>query len=79
MSIPALKSYTFFFTIRFPIKGNFGTCFQLRLMHQLIDAFTAEIQYAVDAIDWETEPTALSGVGARDALLLCYKEAEVHF
>ncbi len=41
-----------------------------------IDAFTAEIQYAVDAIDGEGEPTALSGVGARDALLLCYKEAE---
>ncbi len=41
-----------------------------------IDAFTAEIQYAVDAIDNNTEPTALSGVGARDALLLCYKEAE---
>ena len=41
-----------------------------------IDAFTAEIQYAVDAIDWEEEPTALSGIGARDALLLCYKEAE---
>ena len=41
-----------------------------------IDAFTAEIQYAVDAIDSNTEPTALSGVGARDALLLCYKEAE---
>ena len=41
-----------------------------------IDAFTAEIQYAVDAIDCEGEPTALSGVGARDALLLCYKEAE---
>jgi len=41
-----------------------------------IDAFTAEIQYAVDAMDSEDEPTALSGVGARDALLLCYKEAE---
>ena len=41
-----------------------------------IDAFTAELQYAVDAIDWENEPTALSGGGARDALLLCYKEAE---
>lgn len=41
-----------------------------------IDAFTAEIQYAVDALDWKDEPTALSGVGARDALLLCYKEAE---
>ena len=39
-------------------------------------AFTAELQYAVDAIDWENEPAALSGVGARDALLLCYKEAE---
>ena len=41
-----------------------------------IDAFTGELQYAVDAIDWENEPTALSGIGARDALLLCYKEAE---
>ena len=41
-----------------------------------IDAFVGELQYAVDAIDWENEPTALSGVGARDALLLCYKEAE---
>ena len=41
-----------------------------------IDAFVGELQYAVEAIDWETEPTALSGVGARDALLLCYKEAE---
>ena len=41
-----------------------------------IDAFTAEIQYAVDAISNNEEPTALSGVGARDALLLCYKEAE---
>lgn len=41
-----------------------------------IDAFTAEIQYAVEAIDKKEEPTALSGIGARDALLLCYKEAE---
>ena len=41
-----------------------------------IDAFVGEIQYAVEAIDAATEPTALSGVGARDALLLCYKEAE---
>ncbi len=41
-----------------------------------IDAFVGEIQYAVAAIDGESEPTALSGVGARDALLLCYKEAE---
>ena len=41
-----------------------------------IDAFTQEIQCAVDAINQGHEPTALSGVGARDALLLCYKEAE---
>ncbi len=41
-----------------------------------IDAFTAEIQYAVDAINNNEKPIALSGVGARDALLLCYKEAE---
>ncbi len=41
-----------------------------------IDAFTAELQYAIDAIDCGNAPTALSGVGARDALLLCYKEAE---
>ena len=41
-----------------------------------IDAFTDEIQYAVDAIMGGYEPKALSGVGARDALALCYKEAE---
>ena len=41
-----------------------------------IDAFTDEIQYAVDAIGGGYEPTALSAVGARDALMLCYKEAE---
>ena len=41
-----------------------------------IDAFTEEIQYAVDAITDGYEPTALSAVGARDALALCYKEAE---
>ena len=41
-----------------------------------IDAFTDEIQYAVDAITGGYEPTALSSVGARDALALCYKEAE---
>lgn len=41
-----------------------------------IDAFTDEIQYAVDAIRGGYEPTALSAVGARDALALCYKEAE---
>ena len=41
-----------------------------------VDAFTNEIQYAVDAINQGNEPTVLSGIGARDALLLCYKEAE---
>ena len=41
-----------------------------------VDAFTGEIQHAVDAINSGSDPTALSGVGARDALLLCYKEAE---
>ena len=41
-----------------------------------IDAFTDEIQYAVDAINGGYEPTALSAVGARDALALCHKEAE---
>ncbi len=41
-----------------------------------VDAFTDELQYAVDAIDSGNQPTALSGSGARDALLLCYKEAE---
>lgn len=41
-----------------------------------VDAFAAELRYAVEAIDRGEEPTALSGVGARDALLLCYKEAE---
>ena len=41
-----------------------------------IDAFTGELQHAVDAINQGNEPTALSGIGARDALMLCYKEAE---
>jgi len=41
-----------------------------------IDAFTNEIQYAIDAINGEHEPSVLSAVGARDALSLCYKEAE---
>jgi len=41
-----------------------------------VDSFTAEIQYAVDSIRNNKTPTALSGEGARDALLLCYKEAE---
>lgn len=40
------------------------------------DAFTNEIQYAVDAIIHTHDPVALSGIGARNALLLCYKEAE---
>ena len=41
-----------------------------------IDSFAAEIQYAVDSIRNNETPVALSGEGARDALLLCYKEAE---
>ena len=41
-----------------------------------VDAFTDEIQYAVDAINGEYEPAVLSGIGARNALSLCYKEAE---
>jgi hypothetical protein len=41
-----------------------------------IDSFAAEIQYAVDSIRNNKTPVALSGEGARDALLLCYKEAE---
>ena len=41
-----------------------------------IDAFTDEIQYAVDAIKGSYDPAALSAGGARDALALCYKEAE---
>ena len=41
-----------------------------------IDAFTDEIQYAVDVIEGGYEPTALSAIGARDALALCYKEVE---
>ena len=41
-----------------------------------VDAFAHEIQYAVDAINQGHVPTVLSGRSARDALLLCYKEAE---
>lgn len=41
-----------------------------------IDSFAGEIQYAVDSIRNNQTPVALSGEGARDALLLCYKEAE---
>lgn len=39
-------------------------------------AFTAELQVAVDAIRTGTEPALLSGTLARDALKLCYLEAE---
>jgi hypothetical protein len=41
-----------------------------------VESFVAEIQYAVDSIRNNATPVALSGEGARDALLLCYKEAE---
>jgi predicted dehydrogenase len=40
------------------------------------DAFTREIQYAVDAIADDTEPTRLSGESARNSLALCWKEVE---
>ncbi|MDB5391363.1 MAG: afr 1 [Planctomycetaceae bacterium] len=39
-------------------------------------AFTSEIQVAVDAVRTGTEPALLSGSLARDALKLCYLEAE---
>ena len=42
-----------------------------------IDAFTDEIQYAVDAINGGYEPTALSAVGARDALALCLQRSRI--
>ena len=41
-----------------------------------VDAFTNEIQCAVDAINGGHEPPVLSGINARDALMLCHKEAE---
>ena len=41
-----------------------------------IDAFTNEIQYAVNVVNDHSDPVLLSGDKARDALLLCYKEAE---
>jgi predicted dehydrogenase len=41
-----------------------------------VDAFVKEIQHAVDVIERGSEPKALSGEGARDALLICHKEAE---
>lgn len=40
------------------------------------DAFLEEIQYAVNAIRNDTEPTRLSGESARDSLALCWKEVE---
>ena len=39
-------------------------------------AFTNEIQVAVDAVRTGKEPALLSGTLARDALKLCYLEAE---
>jgi predicted dehydrogenase len=41
-----------------------------------VDAFTKEIQAAVDAINQGHENSVLSRISARDALLLCHKEAE---
>lgn len=41
-----------------------------------VDAFTNEIQCAVDAINDGNEPPVLSGANARDALMLCHKETE---
>ena len=40
-----------------------------------VDAFAAEIQYAVDALQKGTDPVALSGEGAKAALDLCWQEA----
>lgn len=39
-------------------------------------AFTSEVQVAVDAVQTGKEPALLSGALARDALKLCYLEAE---
>jgi predicted dehydrogenase len=41
-----------------------------------VDAFVAELQYAVDCVRKNEEPVLLSGESARNALLLCLKEAE---
>lgn len=41
-----------------------------------VDAFTRELQCAVDAITEGRESAILSGVSARDALLLCHRETE---
>jgi len=40
------------------------------------DAFLSEIQYAVDVIAQDAEPSRLSGESARDSLALCWKEVE---
>ena len=40
------------------------------------DGFVREIQYAVDTIANDTEPTLLSGQSARDSLALCWREVE---
>ena len=40
------------------------------------DGFAQEIQYAVDCIANDEEPTLLSGRSARDSLALCWKEIE---
>ena len=41
-----------------------------------VDAFTNEIAYAISALEGSVDDGFLSGIGARDALALCYKEAE---
>jgi predicted dehydrogenase len=41
-----------------------------------VDAFTGELQYAIDCVRKNQPPTLLSGESARNALLLCLKEAE---
>ncbi|GIX07748.1 MAG: oxidoreductase [Candidatus Poribacteria bacterium] len=40
------------------------------------DAFQRELQYAVDTIRQDAEPTLLSGESARNSLALCWKEVE---
>jgi predicted dehydrogenase len=40
------------------------------------DGFMAEIQYAVDCIRFDREPELISGISARNSLLLCLKAAE---
>lgn len=40
------------------------------------DGFAQEIQYAIDCVVNDAEPTLLSGRSARDSLALCWKEIE---